>query len=432
MVSIVRQSKFRHVYGEELKVRFEEVRSTPLASEGPLVVSNGKYAAFCWETSGPGILSVLSISSEAGRVNPNHPWIKGHSGVITDFQFNPFNEDQIATGCEDAHIRLWSVTGGRIHEEIHSPVTTLVGHAKKVQLLDFHPSASYVLGSAGQDKSIKVWGIERGTAELSFNDVADSVVSLKWSPHGHTLGFATKDKMARGLDPRSNRVNFEFLAHDGSKPSKLNWINEHTLVTCGFSKTADRQLAFWDLRNQGNSLKSLNIDQSSGVIAPHFDADNGLLYVYGKGDGNIRYYEIVGDSNYLYYVESFKSTTPCKGVSFLPKHAVDTSVCEVMRAVKLTNNSVDFISFRVPRKSEAFQDDIYPDCLANVPAMSANQWFGGANTPPVRVPIQNVSSVEQVSVEIKAAKTVHELERELQEAHEEIARLKRRVAELGG
>jgi len=33
----------------------------------------------------------------------------------------------------------------------------------------------------------------------------------------------------------------------------------------------------------------------------------------------------------------------------------------------------------VPRKSDQFQDDIYPDTFSGEPTISADQWFGGAN-----------------------------------------------------
>lgn len=429
MVSIVRQSKYRHVFGEELKVKFEEVKSTALASEGTLVVSNGKYSAFCWETSGPGTLAVVA-NSEAGRIPPNHPWIKGHTANISDFEFNPYNDNEIITGCDDSLIRLWRLSGDKIHEEINTPLTTLQGHSRKISVLNFHPAAAYVLASASHDKTVKVWNVERAQEVLSFGGVTDNVLSLMWSPHGKSVAFTTRDKFARGIDPRSNRMNFEFMAHDGSKPSKLNWINEHTVVTCGFSKAADRQLAVWDLRNDNSQLKIFNIDQGSGVLYPFYDPDTSCLFVSGKGDGNIRYYEIVGDSNYMYYLESFKSNVPCKGSSFLPKRAVDVSVCEIMRAVKLTNNTLEFISFRVPRRSEAFQEDIYPDCISTFPSMRAEEWLNGHNKEPIRVPIKDVTSTTQVEVEIKQTKTIAEYERELKEAHEEIARLKHRISHL--
>lgn len=34
-------------------------------------------------------------------------------------------------------------------------------------------------------------------------------------------------------------------------------------------------------------------------------------------------------------------------------------------------------------KSDQFQDDLYPDTAAPVPAMTAQEWLGGKNSMPV-------------------------------------------------
>ena len=57
----------------------------------------------------------------------------------------------------------------------------------------------------------------------------------------------------------------------------------------------------------------------------------------------------------------------------LPKRALSPMKCEVARMLKLTGDSVEPISFIVPRKSEAFQDDIVPDTYAGVPSLTAGE-----------------------------------------------------------
>ncbi len=41
----------------------------------------------------------------------------------------------------------------------------------------------------------------------------------------------------------------------------------------------------------------------------------------------------------------------------------------------------------VPRKSELFQEDLYPDTLADVPAITADDWWSGTNAEPIVVPV---------------------------------------------
>ena len=45
------------------------------------------------------------------------------------------------------------------------------------------------------------------------------------------------------------------------------------------------------------------------------------------------------------------------------------------------------IPFVVPRKSELFQEDLYPDTLADVPALTADDWWSGTNADPILVPM---------------------------------------------
>lgn len=41
------------------------------------------------------------------------------------------------------------------------------------------------------------------------------------------------------------------------------------------------------------------------------------------------------------------------------------------------------LAFTVPRKSDAFQDDIFPDTAAPVAAHTCDEWMGGSKKDPV-------------------------------------------------
>lgn len=44
----------------------------------------------------------------------------------------------------------------------------------------------------------------------------------------------------------------------------------------------------------------------------------------------------------------------------MPKRVCDLMACEVMRGVRLTAKTVEYVSFKVPRKAGTFQADLYP------------------------------------------------------------------------
>lgn len=70
----------------------------------------------------------------------------------------------------------------------------------------------------------------------------------------------------------------------------------------------------------------------------------------------------------------------------MPKRGCDILNCEIARFFKLHSRGfVEVISFTVPRKSDLFQEDIFPDTQAPEPAMTAEEWMSGVDREPVLV-----------------------------------------------
>jgi len=122
---------------------------------------------------------------------------------------------------------------------------------------------------------------------------------------------------------------------------------------------------------------------------PFYDNDTSLLFLAGKGDGNIRYFEIDDEKPYIHYISDYKSSTPQLGMAMRPKTACDIASCEVVSMIKANKTMLEPIHFLVPRKSELFQDDIFPDTPGSEPSLSADEWFGGANKAPIKVSLEN-------------------------------------------
>mmetsp|Transcript_7810 Transcript_7810/g.13778 ORF Transcript_7810/g.13778 Transcript_7810/m.13778 type:complete len:119 (+) Transcript_7810:1-357(+) len=92
--------------------------------------------------------------------------------------------------------------------------------------------------------------------------------------------------------------------------------------------------------------------------------------------------------------------------------------CEVVRMLKLTSNSVEPLSFICPRKSDLFQADLYPDCYAGKPAMSASEFFDGKTKKPILMSMDpsktsKKSSRSSVTPAFKPTKTSKQLTAEL-------------------
>ena len=51
--------------------------------------------------------------------------------------------------------------------------------------------------------------------------------------------------------------------------------------------------------------------------------------------------------------------------------------CEIMRGVRLTAKTIEYVSFKVPRKAGTFQADLYPNCKSLSPALTFDEWWNG-------------------------------------------------------
>ncbi|KAJ3058457.1 Coronin-2B [Podochytrium sp. JEL0797] len=113
-----------------------------------------------------------------------------------------------------------------------------------------------------------------------------------------------------------------------------------------------------------------------------------MLYVAGKGDGNIRYYEWVDDDKSLYPLTEYKSSDSLRGIGFLPKRACAFNECEVARIYKVHPTMVEPISMKVPRKSDTFQADIFPDTAGPEPSLTSDEFFAGKNADPKLISLE--------------------------------------------
>lgn len=214
---------------------------------------------------------------------------------------------------------------------------------------------------------------------------------MSWSANGALLVTTSRDKKLRIWDVRQEKPAVETAGHAGAKNSRAVWLGEHDrIATTGFSRMSDRQLALWDIKAYREPIGGFQmLDSISGVCVPFWDDGTQCLYLAGKGDGNIRYYEYENDN--LEYLSEYKSADPQRGIAFVPKRGVNTHENEVMRAYKTVNdNYVEPVSFIVPRRAEAFQEDIYPPTVGLKPAVSGKDWFNGAEGLPPKVSMESI------------------------------------------
>ncbi|CAH2355950.1 coronin-like protein [[Candida] railenensis] len=391
----VRASKFRHVFGQAAKKElcYENLKITKNAWDSNIIQSNGKYLSVTWDSSGGGAFAVIPID-EVGKAPDQVPLFRGHKGPVLDTAFDPFNSEHVASCSDDGKINIWKIPteeGYSFHKfvndndeikDIVEPIQVLSGHTRKVGKILYHPTAQNILVSSSLDYSVKVWNLETGKDVITLQH-KDLVTSFSFNYDGSLLATTSRDKILRIWDIRSGKVISEGPGHTGAKPSRICWLgNTDRILTTGFSRLSDRQIGIWNVKDisAGPIDGFIVIDSSSGVLIPFYDESTSILYLAGKGDGNIRYYEYESETDELYEISQYSSVDPQRGFAASPKYAVNVKENEVLKCFKtLKDSCIEPISFTVPRRSELFQVDIYPDCPSYEPALSAEKWLSGSD-----------------------------------------------------
>jgi len=437
-ISLGRHSKFKHMFADKPKPHeiFVGFKLATTSSEMQYIKANAKYFAVALQGGG-GPLAIVD-HSKPGRMPADLPYLAGHKGNITDFDFNPFNDQIIATGGDDTLVNIWNIPDGGLTQVLTDPTHSLEGHQRKISVLRFHPTASNILASAAADYTVKLWDIEHGKEMLSLDDVhgTQAITDLAWDYTGTQYATSCKDKKLRLIDARANAVATECKqAHDGMKSIKLSFLGrQDRLLSVGFTKGCSREAKLWDPRKMDAALKTLSLGQAPGVFMPHYDDDINVLYLCAKGDTSIHYYEIQDDN--FFPLSTFASSDSTKGIGFMPKRGMSVMKCEAARAFKLTQGPggtgvVQKLSFEVPRKSSAnFQADIYPPTYAGEPAHTADEWLAGSNAAPMIKSLnpKDEGKAQTQDLDMKeyaAPKTASELKMELEEANARIVNLEK-------
>ncbi|KAL3316420.1 Coronin-6 [Cichlidogyrus casuarinus] len=388
----MRRSKFKHVFGKPNKKEFcyEDIRITKSSWDSTFCSVNPKYISIITEAAGGGAFLVHPIE-KFGRVERDAALVAGHKAAVLDIQWCPHDDDLIASASDDCTVKVWKIPKGGLEAKnnLTEPVADLVAHQRRVGLIVWHPTAEHVLLSAGTDNLLIMWNVSTGEPMVEIH-VPDIVFSASFNYDGSKLVITCKDRVTRVIDPRTGKFLAEGHCHSGSKPQQACYLKNGKIFTTGFTTMSERQLAIWKENDLSNPLHVMDLDTSNGVLFIFYDPDTSLVFLCGKGDSTIRYFEITEDDPYIHYIDMFNSSDPQRGMGWMPKRGLNVNNNEIARFYKLHAKGLcEVIPFTVPRKSELFQDDLYPDTAGDMPALSAEDWFSGQNSGPILVSLKD-------------------------------------------
>lgn len=403
-------------------------------SDGNLIAGNTKYLAFP-QAGGGGPVAVHPIAN-LGRISKAHH-VNVHKYAVMDVAWHPFIETMLITG-DDAGIIKVSKLPGEFKEwpdEITEPLVTLEGHAKKVGILQPNPVANNILISTSYDQTVRVWDIEAQSEVLKYDLSPDgssgenlTPMHVEWNRNGSLACVPTREGKFKIYDPRDSKAVQTGTGFSAQKKSTIYFADNHgLLVGAGSSKQATREVKAWDPRNLSEVLSTVEVDSSNGVFIAQYDPDNSIFWLAGKGDSTIKYYEVVKEKPCLYILSQFGDSNSTIGGCFLPKRYCDVTKCEIAVFLRVMKENINPVSFQVPRKSDLFQKDLYPDAYAGLPSLESKEWLEGKNADPK---LQSMKPGAAAAPKEEVAFAAGPKKKSVAELEAEVERLTARVKEL--
>ncbi|XP_016939248.2 coronin-7 isoform X3 [Drosophila suzukii] len=400
-------SKFRHLKGTpgHKSTHIENLRNLSRQIPGECNGFHANQERVAVPLSGPGGKIAIFELSRPGRLPDGVIPSLVNGSNIMDFQWDPFDAQRLAVACDDGIVKIWHIEAGGLSEPTNTPAGELTAHLDKIYFIRFHPLAADVLLTASYDMTIKLWDLRTMSEKCSLSGHTDQIFDFAWSPCGRLGATVCKDGKIRVYNPRKSETPIrEGNGPVGTRGARITWALEgHYIVCTGFDKVSERQISVYNAQKLSAPLNTASLDVSPSILIPFYDEDSSTLFVTGKGDSTIYCYEITDEEPYICPLSHHRCTSLHQGLSFLTKNHCDVASVEFSKAYRLTNTTIEPLSFTVPRiKSELFQDDLFPPTRITWSAtLSSEDWFASNDKAAPKVSLkpegmETLSSIQQV------------------------------------
>uniref|UniRef100_A0A915D2L2 Coronin n=1 Tax=Ditylenchus dipsaci TaxID=166011 RepID=A0A915D2L2_9BILA len=373
------QSKFRHVevITAEKKSVFINLRNVnnrlPIESNGFCV--SEKFAAIPLAGTA-GSIAILQLK---------HP-VKLPDGVIddiknglpiTDLQIQCIGSKPAEEPKEDSEV----VEEGMKLADLIPSKELNIGNGKKVTQIRYNPTASGIIAVGIANGTIQIWNLLTEQCVLQINAHLDGILSLAWSADGLKLASVGRDCMLKVFEPQlgADCCVCERKVLESSRGARVLFVCEDSIIlVVGFSRQSNRQCALYRTADL-HQLVNETIDTSTQPLIPVYDYDTSVLFLTGKGDRTIQMFEVSAEVPHFLRLSPFTGSTGHQAIALQQKNMCSVMNVEFQRGWRLTEKTLEKISFRVPRiKKDLFQRDVFPNALVTWKCLySAKEWEDG-------------------------------------------------------
>ncbi|MBD1824897.1 caspase family protein [Cyanobacteria bacterium FACHB-DQ100] len=208
--------------------------------------------------------------------------LKGHKAAVTQIVFSPDGK-RLASASQDKTIKLWNIEKGIL-------IQTLSAHTEAVTALSFR-SDGEVLASGSADQTIKLWNVSKGRILDTFKGHNATASVIRFSPDGRILAAGTLTNTLHLWYPDSQ--NPILLGTHGSR-SEAQAINDLAFTPDGktiASAGSDSTIKLWTAGKASSERETVPTQTLSGheaaVTSISFIADGKVLASGGR-DRTIR------------------------------------------------------------------------------------------------------------------------------------------------